>query len=351
MVVVNLMVTDACNLNCTHCYVDSCADVDHAKYMTARDVEFILKSFEHEPVELVHVFGGEPFLHPRIRDICEVCRDFGVPVNVATNGTVIDGHLEWIKKSNISLSINMLGDDAALRPLIGCGYPLDLVVARARMAVGAGISVNGICCTFPFGSNAMETSAWYCDYLHRLHESTRVEEFFLLYFSKLGRGKNIWDGINHAFYRADNWLLFLKTLRHNLGETKAPFSVYVEPAFETELFSFLPPASLQCEMITRENVVITPDLTSYPCVLMVGSKESWCSRKFDGNVGAIQAFFSDVQSRTVTRSANTCKHCIMTSYCGPCVPYVQDMLKDYRCTGNTGTETMMGCPLATVRLW
>nr|MDO8115795.1 radical SAM protein [Candidatus Sigynarchaeota archaeon] len=351
MVVLNLMVTDACNLACTHCYVDSRAQGDQAKYISTTDVEFILKSFEHEPVELVHVFGGEPFFHPKIRDICEVCRDFGVPVNVATNGTTIEGHLDWLKRGDISLSINMLGEDSKLQDIIGCGYPLDLVVRNARMAVDTGLSVNGICCAFPFGRNAQETSTFYGDYLHGLNEKTNVTEFFLLYFSRLGRGKDLWNRINHEFYRADNWLLFLKTLGHHLEEKNASFHVYVEPAFETELFSFLPPASLQCEMIVRENVVITPDLWAYPCVLMIGNTGERCLKKFDGNVGAIQAYFSDVQSRTITRSANTCRHCVVTNYCGPCVPYVQDKLKDYRCTGNSGTETMMGCPLATVRLW
>ncbi len=34
----------------------------------------------------------------------------------------------------------------------------------------------------------------------------------------------------------------------------------------------------------------------------------------------------------------------MMPFCRPCVPYIQDELKDYRCRGNTGKEIPASCP-------
>ena len=345
------MVTDVCNLGCQHCYVDSCPDPAKASYMKLAQLEFILKSMERENVELVHVFGGEPFLHPDIRDIVEICTDFCGNVNVATNGTCIGEHVPWLAKNRISLSINLVGDDPRLLGIIGCKFPLDAIAANAKAAIQAGIPVNGIVCPFPVDETPGKNAAFYASYLHRMHEATGIADFFMLYFSRLGRGTGTWRRVDHSFFRPGGWLSFLNALKASLQATSEPFSVFCEPAFENDIFTMLPPPPVQCEMIMQANVVIKHDMTAYPCVLFLGMDDPRFSVKFDGNVDKLWAAFNDIQARAVTRGANTCKHCSSMPYCGPCVPYIQDELKDYRCNGNTGKEIPVGCPLATVRLY
>ncbi|MBN2152519.1 MAG: radical SAM protein [Candidatus Lokiarchaeota archaeon] len=345
------MVTDACNLACGYCYVDSCPDPAGAGYMKPTQVEFILKSMERENVELVHVFGGEPFLHPDIRDIVEMCTDFCGHVNIATNGTCLGEHVPWLVKNKASLSVNLVGDDPRLHGVIGCKFPLEAVAENAKGAVQAGIPVNGIVCPFPVEATPGTNAAFYASYLHRMHEATGIADFFVLYFSRLGRGKGAWERVNHGFFEPEGWISFLCALRALLREGGEPFSVFCEPAFENSVFTMLPPPPVQCEMIMRANVVIKYDMTAYPCALCIGTGDPRHSVKFDGDVDKLWAAFCDVQARAVTRSANTCKHCSTLPYCGPCVPYMQDGLKDYRCRGNTGKEIPVACPLATVRLY
>ncbi len=350
-IVLNLMVTDACNLACAHCYVNSCPDPATAGYMRLAQLEFILKSMERENVELVHVFGGEPFLHPDIRDIVEMCAAFCGHVNIATNGTRIDEHVRWLAKDKASLSVNLVGDDPRLRDIIGCEFPLDAVAANAKAAVQAGIHVNGIVCPFPVDATPGTNAAFYASFLHRMHEATGIADFFVLYFSRLGRGKGTWTRVNHSFFEPEGWLAFLSALKATLQAGSEPFSVFCEPAFENNIFTMLPPPPVQCDMITQANVVIKHDMTAYPCVLFLGMDDPRFAYKFDGDVDKLFAAFSDVQARAITRGANTCKHCSTMPYCGPCVPYIQDEMKDYRCKGNTGKEIPVGCPLATVRLY
>ncbi|NMC07742.1 MAG: radical SAM protein [Candidatus Lokiarchaeota archaeon] len=349
--VLNLFITDACNLACQHCYVDSCPDLEQARYMKPAQLEFILKSMERENVELVHIFGGEPFLHPDIRDIVGMCTDFCGHVNIATNGTAIDQHIPWLAKDRASLSINLVGEDPRVNEIIGCDFPIHEIMANAKAAIHAGIPVNGIVCPFPVDTSPGKNASFYASYLHRMHEATGISDFFMLYFSRLGRGKRAWSRVDANFYRPEGWLSFLSALKASLEIEKEPFSVFCEPAFENNVFAMLPPPPVQCEMIVQANVVIKHDLTAYPCVLFLGMDDPQFSVKFDGSVDKLWAAFNDIQARAITRKANTCKHCSSMPYCGPCVPYIQDDLKDYRCRGNTGREILVGCPLATVRLY
>jgi organic radical activating enzyme len=45
------------------------------------------------------ISGGEPFIRPDLRDICEFGKDRGHKIIVNSNLSLIDGSMEWIKKS------------------------------------------------------------------------------------------------------------------------------------------------------------------------------------------------------------------------------------------------------------
>lgn len=352
-IVLNLFITNACNLQCSYCYVDSClaSDSSNAQFLRLTDLEFILTSLERENIELVHVFGGEPFLHPDIRDICEMCRAAGYPVNIATNGTLIQKHLSWIQKNRISISINLLGDDPRLTELLNFPFPIDNISRNAMDAVQCGIDVNGIICAFPIEDSPAGNARFYVEYLRNLHEQTGINDFFILYFSRLGRGKQVVERMNTTLFTPEQWIMFLKELKIGLDILKPSFSVFVEPAFEDDMFSMLPPPPVQCEMIMQANVVIKYDLTAYPCILLLNSDDTRHKIEFNGNLDKVDAAFSDVQAKTITRLANTCKFCSQMPYCGPCIAYVQDEPHDYRCLGNKTKGPLVGCPLATVRLY
>lgn len=319
--------------------------------MRLADLDFILKSLERENIELVHVFGGEPFLHPDIRDICEICGAAGYPVNIATNGTLIQEHLPWILKNHASLSINLLGDDPRLLGILDCSYPLADVSKNARDAVQCGIDVNGIICAFPVEDTPAGNARFYAEYLRDMNETTGIHDFFILYFSRVGRGKQVAERMATDLFEPGQWIAFLKGLKQGFEILKPSFNIFVEPAFEDDMFSMLPPPPVQCDMIMQANVVIKYDLTAYPCILLLNSEDSRHKIVFDGNLDKVDAAFSDVQARTITRAANTCKFCTQMPYCGPCIAYIQDEPNDYRCLGNKSKGPLVGCPLATVRLY
>ncbi|MHA1794090.1 MAG: radical SAM protein [Promethearchaeota archaeon] len=353
MVVVNLLVNNYCNLECPHCYVDSVkigSNKALMKQISLMDVERLTKATSKMGVEFFHLFGGEPFLHPQIHDICEIIKEKSIPVNIATNGLFIEKNLDWLDPEYISLSVNIL-DDHALINACNFRYPLDEVKYGARVAVDCGIDVSGIVCVFPVKKTVRENALYFFEYMSKINEQVGIKNFFLLYFSRLGRGKVLWQKINNVFYRPDNWLLFLRLIRNMLKENKVSFNVFVEPAFEASVLDHdVIPESLQCEMVIHENLVVDHDLNVYPCVLMLPMKDNPFKTKFQDNVRNVYTNYKNLQDNCIIDLAQECRSCDQLPYCCPCIPYMQDGKKDYRCSSKNKKGTLMGCPLITIKL-
>ena len=84
--------TAACNLECVHC-----RRLEVGKEMSSGDlslqesyqfIDGLAQDFDHKPVLVLS--GGEPMVRPDIFDIARYADQKGVPVALATNGTMID---------------------------------------------------------------------------------------------------------------------------------------------------------------------------------------------------------------------------------------------------------------------
>ncbi|MFX0101293.1 MAG: radical SAM protein [Candidatus Hodarchaeota archaeon] len=355
MVVLNLIVNNVCNLDCGYCYVDSKKPGDPEgglKYLPVEEMDFIFKTLEKNglDVDMVHIFGGEPFLHPRLKDICFIINDANIPINIATNGTLMEVHARWIHKFDVSLSVNLIPNDDAINKILGSRFPLERVMLASRNMVESGIDVNGIVCVFPVGVNARENGTYYADYLHDLNEQTGIENFFLLYFSRLGRGRKVWDNIDNKFYNADNWTLFLKSVRDETKKKDFSYHVYVEPAFDSDIHPSLPPMYMQCDMIIQGNLVVDYNLDMYPCILMQEVRDARWRKNLKENTGNITNVFIESQHDFISEEGTVCRSCTELKFCCPCIPYIQENGMDYRCKGNNTNQTPMGCPLVTIKL-
>lgn len=82
---IDIELTHGCMLRCKHCYLD--ADVKKASNMI--DFEHLSKlinDIDELGVELVQITGGEPLLHPRIREIIELLLDRDMQFVIVTSG-------------------------------------------------------------------------------------------------------------------------------------------------------------------------------------------------------------------------------------------------------------------------
>ena len=102
-----LMVTHACNLNCTYCYEthkrNAYMDTDLAKEIILREAQFVSDSDNFDEIE-IDFMGGEPLMNfPLIKSVVEWLEGGVIPVPwlcfATTNGTLLTDEIkDWLRE-------------------------------------------------------------------------------------------------------------------------------------------------------------------------------------------------------------------------------------------------------------
>ena len=109
----DVLVTEKCNLACSFCNMF----IPHYELPKHRDTQTILNDIDSyfnlvDYVSIFHLVGGEPFLHPNIKDIIEyILEKYSDKIDkfiITTNGTVLPKEeiLEVLKNNNVILSVS-----------------------------------------------------------------------------------------------------------------------------------------------------------------------------------------------------------------------------------------------------
>lgn len=139
--------TAGCNLRCIHCRRITVADQLTPQDLSAEEAFALIDQVVAVGKPVFVLSGGEPLMRPDILDIARHAADAGLPVALATNGTLIDdGLAARIKASGVRrVSISFDGPDAAthdaFRGLKG-SFDAALRGFRALRAVGLPVQIN-----------------------------------------------------------------------------------------------------------------------------------------------------------------------------------------------------------------
>ena len=104
---IEVEITNACNLNCVHCYLPQVAD-----RVMMNDVDLyrtMLKDFAQQGFFMLTITGGEPFLNPKLFEFLKIGRELKYILNLKTNGILIDenfvSELAELKLRTVDISI------------------------------------------------------------------------------------------------------------------------------------------------------------------------------------------------------------------------------------------------------
>ena len=107
-----LMVTHACNLNCSYCYEshkkNAYMDLNLAKNIISHEAQFVNESDEFEELE-IDFMGGEPFMNfPLIKDVVEWLEEGAITAPwicfATTNGTLLTDEIkDWLRDHKDSI--------------------------------------------------------------------------------------------------------------------------------------------------------------------------------------------------------------------------------------------------------
>ena len=134
----------ACNLSCTHCYINP---EQHGTGKVSReDMEAWMKVFADKEKKTNMIFlGGEPTLHPDLVHGILRAKELGFAVTVDSNGYLFHDFLEKLTPEDLDyLSFSLDGPDSAVNdPIRGEGV-FEVCTRNLRKAVQRGFNVSVI---------------------------------------------------------------------------------------------------------------------------------------------------------------------------------------------------------------
>ena len=149
--------TPVCNMDCKMCYVRLSRQEQQAKAPLADAARWLKLAREAKDAGMLYLLltGGEPFLHPQIRQIMEGLHQMGLLISVNSNGTMIDKDtVSWLKAcppTRINISLYGASDETYARL---CGNPKGFTqtLNAVRLLKEAGISVKLNCSLTPYNA-------------------------------------------------------------------------------------------------------------------------------------------------------------------------------------------------------
>lgn len=139
--------TAGCNLRCIHCRRVTVADQLTPQDLTTDESFKLIDEIRSQGQPVFVLSGGEPLFRPDIHEIARYAADAGLPVALATNGTLIDEAVaQTIKDSGVQrVSISFDGSDAATHDMFrGLPGSFDAAVRgfKALRDVGLPVQIN-----------------------------------------------------------------------------------------------------------------------------------------------------------------------------------------------------------------
>lgn len=196
---INCYLTNACNLNCDHCFMRSGKPL--ANELTKEEWLRILTDFRHQGGQNVTFTGGEPLMNRDFETILIHSHQQGLTTTVLSNGILWTE--ESINKlspyiSEIQISIDGF-DEQSNAKVRGAGH-FDKIVANVIRFANAGIRTS-VATTFTFKNLQQDAASKYHQMVEVIKKQCKYPVFFKLSKKILqGRNTNYTEEENRSFY-------------------------------------------------------------------------------------------------------------------------------------------------------
>lgn len=101
-------ITRRCNLHCEYCYVSDFINKENNNLKLDLPLNKIKSIVKQSSIKSVYLTGGEPFMHPEIREIISYFTNLDIKINIATNALLITENMcHFLNNKNITLLISL----------------------------------------------------------------------------------------------------------------------------------------------------------------------------------------------------------------------------------------------------
>jgi len=302
-------ITSLCNLHCLHCVVD--AGLKDKRELLANRLLELVEEFASFGVENIAFSGGEPLMHPDFFIIAKKVYDFGMHIQVATNGTLVTRKVaRELRDLGAQVQVSLDGSNSLIHNAMRPG-----VQAFARSVAGIKALVNEEhkvtigCVLSSLNSDDIPN-------LLALGEKLGVSAFRLIPFVPKGRGKSHFD-IEVSPKTVKKVTLFLREKRKKTKLSISP--IEFEELLDCDICD--PPMldqPLKCGGAVSY-ATITPAGEVLPCHFFEGVRaESVRSRSFS-DIWSHSRFLNYFRSLRIADLHGKCRTCSYLSVCaGSC---------------------------------
>ena len=195
----NIYLTNACNLHCKHCFMRSGKPLENELPKT--EWLRILTEFQHQGGKSVTFSGGEPLMNRDFNDILIHASTLGLETTVLSNGILwtedrINQLAPYI--SQIQISIDGF-DEASNAKVRGSGH-FDRIVRNVILFANAGIRTS-VATTFTFQNLQHDAAERYQQMVSYIKSQCQHSVFFKLSKKVLqGRNTHYTEAQNNEFY-------------------------------------------------------------------------------------------------------------------------------------------------------
>lgn len=140
---VTLFINTRCQLRCRYCFGWDGKATD-ANNVSAESLEPLLEAFWSKGHRYLTLTGGEPFLHPEIREIVQQAHDKGFWVTILTNGLSIDGDMaRYLSKFwRLQVRVSLEGADRESHEYFRGQGTFEPMVRSIDLMKSSGVQVN-----------------------------------------------------------------------------------------------------------------------------------------------------------------------------------------------------------------
>ncbi len=241
----------ACNLSCSHCYINK---IQHGSLtLPTETIEKWLALFS-DPKKKTNLIllGGEPTLHEDLPVIVKKAKDLGYFVTVDSNGFLFHDFLAKTNPETLDfLSFSLDGPDAATNDSIRGKGVFDVCVANIKRAVAKGFNVSVI---YTVSKKNIQELAQMVPLLQKL----KVRRFFIQVIGLRGNSAQN-DADETLQVSRDQWLSIIPDVAQQVAETGVHVTypqVFLSPDEEFE-----------CAGNVSENYFVFPNGRVYQCPL------------------------------------------------------------------------------------
>lgn len=216
----NIYITNACNLICSHCFMQAGNALQNE--LSLDEWKRIVLEFKKMGGKNITISGGEPLLNKDFDAIVEYIHSIGLTVTILTNGTLwTEERIGRLSKFIDEVQVSIDGVDEYSNAIIrGRGFfekIVNVVIGFSNHNVRTSVAT-----TFTFENLCDDTSEKYKKMVHQINELCGNKVFFKL-------SKKILKGRNVNYSEEENQLFYEKMIEiEDCIDVNAKFKNFIE---------------------------------------------------------------------------------------------------------------------------